>query len=407
MVRVFVYEFATGGGFLEEAWGSAPASLLREGMAMAGALAADFAAGGAEVVTLRDYRLNVPSPPAPLPARERGDLATPEPLSERERGDLAGWPFSGAGSCGVQHRVVRSSQEERAALAEFAAARDWTIVIAPEGSGALLDRCRQVEAAGGRLVGPGPTVVALASDKHATVEHLAAFGLPVPQGFPIEPHQAVPARAVFPAVGKPRWGAGSQGVRLLPDRQAAEAWLAGLVGPGRLERHCPGMAASVAVLCGPAGVFPLVPCAQRLSCDGQFTYHGGWLPLEPALADRATALAVRAVAALPEPTGYLGVDLVLGADPDGHDDAVIEINPRLTTSYVGLRAAAAPGANLAAALLAVREGRQPRLSFLPVRVQFEPDGKCELSAISYQLSAFSHQLPAAGTIGERNLTAES
>jgi predicted ATP-grasp superfamily ATP-dependent carboligase len=53
---------------------------------------------------------------------------------------------------------------------------------------------------------------------------------------------------------------------------------------------------------------------------------------------------------------------------------VIEINPRLTTSYVGLRAAASPGVNLAAAILAVCEGRTPQLSFEPVELQFDPDG---------------------------------
>jgi predicted ATP-grasp superfamily ATP-dependent carboligase len=269
---------------------------------------------------------------------------------------------------------VRSAEEERAAVAELAAACDGTIVIAPELGNALLERCRWVEAAGGRLLGPGPGIVELASDKHATVEHLTAFGVPAPKGWPIEPGGTIPSGAELPAVGKPCLGAGSQGVRLVADREAADAWAAGLEGPGRLERFCPGVAASVAVLCGPAGIFPLVPCRQRLSNDGRFAYQGGSLPLEVSLAQRATDLAVRSVATLPGAMGYLGVDLVLGSNSEGRDDVVIEINPRLTTSYVGLRAAAAADANLAAAILAVCEGRTPRLSFLPIEVQFEPDG---------------------------------
>ena len=51
---------------------------------------------------------------------------------------------------------------------------------------------------------------------------------------------------------------------------------------------------------------------------------------------------------MPGLSGYVGVDVVLGND--GRDWA-IEINPRLTTSYVGLRALA--GFNLAEAMLAV------------------------------------------------------
>jgi predicted ATP-grasp superfamily ATP-dependent carboligase len=67
------------------------------------------------------------------------------------------------------------------------------------------------------------------------------------------------------------------------------------------------------------------------------------------LSERATRLARQALAALPPAHGYVGVDLVLGAASDGAGDAVIEVNPRLTTSYVGLRAAVRQ--NLARAML--------------------------------------------------------
>jgi predicted ATP-grasp superfamily ATP-dependent carboligase len=364
MPRIFLYEFVTGGGFLGDGWGWPPESLLREGAAMADALAADLGATGVEVVALRDCR-----PKGSGVFFHVGvDVGDREDTSRRHGKRLP------TPSRTLSSRVVRSAEEERAAVAELAAACDGTIVIAPELGNALLERCRWVEAAGGRLLGPGPGIVELASDKHATVEHLTAFGVPAPKGWPIEPGGTIPSGAELPAVGKPCLGAGSQGVRLVADREAADAWAAGLEGPGRLERFCPGVAASVAVLCGPAGIFPLVPCRQRLSNDGRFAYQGGSLPLEVSLAQRATDLAVRSVATLPGAMGYLGVDLVLGSNSEGRDDVVIEINPRLTTSYVGLRAAAAADANLAAAILAVCEGRTPRLSFLPIEVQFEPDG---------------------------------
>ena len=65
--------------------------------------------------------------------------------------------------------------------------------------------------------------------------------------------------------------------------------------------------------------------------------------------------------------------MVLGADPGGADDVVIEINPRLTTSYVGLRAAA--GENLAGVMLAVAEGKSVELSCREgSTVEFESDG---------------------------------
>ncbi|HZN36170.1 MAG TPA: ATP-grasp domain-containing protein, partial [Pirellulaceae bacterium] len=97
---------------------------------------------------------------------------------------------------------------------------------------------------------------------------------------------------------------------------------------------------------------------------------GGRLPLSEALSARARRLAEAAVSALPPATGYVGVDVILGAA--GNGDRVIEINPRLTTSYVGLRAFAK--CNLAAAMLAVAEGREPDLSFGGGRVEFLADG---------------------------------
>jgi predicted ATP-grasp superfamily ATP-dependent carboligase len=140
----------------------------------------------------------------------------------------------------------------------------------------------------------------------------------------------------------------------------------------RCEEFVPGLAASVAVLCGPAGNHSLPTCQQRLSADGRFTYLGGRLPLEPPLDQRARRLAEAAVAALPQPRGYIGVDLVLGDAADGSGDRVIEINPRLTTSYVGLRAAAK--SNLAAAMLAVVRGDAPDLCFHSEPVEFAADG---------------------------------
>src|SRR5262249_44772447 len=116
----------------------------------------------------------------------------------------------------------------------------------------------------------------------------------------------------------------------------------------------------------------LPACQQILSADGRFSYRGGKLPLEARFYRRARVLALAATAALPEPRGYLGVDLVLGEADDGSGDYVIDINPRLTTSYVGLRALART--NLAAAMLAVVGGRSPNLCFGAEQLEFTADG---------------------------------
>ncbi len=330
-----MYEFVSGGGWHSASADPPPPSLLAEGQAMVRALVSDFAAiPGAEVHTLRDWRL----------------------------------PEVGLPGCRIHQ--THSAADEEQLLTKLAAEVDWTILIAPEFGGLLLDRCRRVEAAGGRLLGPNAEVVALASDKQRTIEYLARHGIRVPYGRLMAPREALPPDFPYPAVLKPNDGAGSQGIRLVSNAKAPP--VAHTV-PHRLEQFRPGLAASVSLLCGPGRRLALPACRQLLSDDGTFQYLGGALPLASALAQRATRLASEAVAALPSPLGYLGVDLVLGPDPLGHDDVIIEINPRLTTSYVGLRAAAS--VNLAEAMLAVANGQDAALQFADAPVRFDPDGR--------------------------------
>jgi predicted ATP-grasp superfamily ATP-dependent carboligase len=70
--------------------------------------------------------------------------------------------------------------------------------------------------------------------------------------------------------------------------------------------------------------------------------------------------------------GFIGVDMALGDDPEGRDDSVIEINPRLTTSYAGLRIASRT--NLAQAMLDVAAGQTPTLAFDETHLEFDADG---------------------------------
>jgi predicted ATP-grasp superfamily ATP-dependent carboligase len=337
--RVLLYEFVTGGG-----WWSVDArlppngSLLAEGRAMIAAVAEDFARlPGIEVWTSLDSRLVEFHP------------------------------------CACRVDTIGNAAAELDWLARNSSIADWTLLIAPESDGALARRCRLVEAAGGRLLSPSQEVVELAGDKQRTAERLARCGVPVPRG-DLLANVANDVR--FPAVVKPVDGCGSQGVRLL--RSAADLAALSAVASGsglneaRIEEFVPGLAASVAVQCGTGGHFPLPACEQRLSADGAFTYLGGRLPLPPALAQRATRLALTAVRALPPAVGYLGVDLILGEHVDGSSDSVIEINPRLTTSYVGLRALAE--VNLAGAMLAVASGNAPDLRFGGGPVEFTADG---------------------------------
>jgi predicted ATP-grasp superfamily ATP-dependent carboligase len=339
---IFLYEYVTGGGSLGASSVSAPAeSWLREGGAMIAALAADFLARPqTRVVLLRDARLRQLPPPAGCPAE-----------------------------CLVE---VSDAESEARMLRRLAQDADWTVLIAPESERALLDRCRAVEAVGGRLLSPHSGFVAETTDKHRCAQRLRAAGISTPRGIQLRPGARLPRDFSYPAVIKPCDGAGSQGVQWLADARA-DYDASELGTTARLERFQAGMAASVAVLCGPRQILPLPACRQRLTDDGRFGYLGGEAPLPGMLALRAQRLALAAVNALPATLGYVGVDLVLGASPEGRNDVVIEVNPRLTTSYVGLRHLTT--SNLAVAMLAIAEGQPTELSWAGHTVQFEADGR--------------------------------
>jgi predicted ATP-grasp superfamily ATP-dependent carboligase len=341
-VRIFVYEFVTGGGcYSIDDSAQIDPHLLAEGAAMATALVEDLLQiDGIAVDVLRDHR-------------------------------LASLDFGRA----TVHDVSTSS-EELAAISARAAEADATIVIAPEFDGHLARRAWLVEQAGGRLLGPSIATIELASHKHTTATYLESRGIRVPRGILLAAGDELPRSISYPAVIKPADGAGSLGVEMIA------IWQPRIIPPSgsngsparqwRLETYCPGTAASVACLCGPNQIVPLAPCRQHLSEDGHFHYLGGSLPLEPALAARARQLATQVAAALDQPRGYLGIDLVLGSDESGRDDVVIEINPRLTTSYVGLRHLARR--NLAAAMLAIASGHSCEVGWNEGEVWFDASG---------------------------------
>ena len=358
-MRVFVYEHICGGGLAGQ---ELPASLAREGWAMLSCIVQDLAGiPGAKVLTTLDSRL----------------AGSHDILLEQGQG---------ATSERVHVQKIGVGEEERQ-VHESAAECDWTLLIAPEIDGILAQRCRWVEAAGGRLLGPSPAAVELAADKFALDQHLKACGVPAIAGVIVRPGDPWPENLQYPAVLKPRFGAGSQQTFLIRNAQeaagiAAEAVREGLVADALVQPFVPGQAASVSFLVGPHDRLALVPASQRLSNDGRFHYQGGRLPLDEPLRSRAVSLGRRAVEAVPGLLGYVGVDLVLAEQSHRAlaQDVVVEINPRLTTSYVGLRALADD--NMARLMLDMAEGRPaPPIRWKPGTVTFDPDGRVNVEGV--------------------------
>ena len=331
-MHIFLYEFITGGGLLDGN-DEVLRSLEAEGRSMVSAVARDLIElGNLRVASTRDARLT----DFELPGCTMFDIATVD--------------------------------EDRPTFQLIAANADATLVIAPELDGNLYRRTEWVEAAGGRLLSPRSKFVAVTGDKMAANRQLTAAGVQTPPSrqLAVTPDGTsnLPRDFDYPAVVKRIDGAGSVETRLWhqPERVSLDP-----EKPWMIERYCAGIPASVAVLCGPNELLPLPPFRQEVE-SGSFSYRGGKRLTDHQLIDRAKRLAVRAIRSLRPTTGYVGVDLVLGEAPSGSGDFVIEINPRLTTSYIGLRAIA--DGNLAAAMLDVAAGRPVTLSFNNNPVEF-------------------------------------
>jgi predicted ATP-grasp superfamily ATP-dependent carboligase len=121
-----------------------------------------------------------------------------------------------------------------------------------------------------------------------------------------------------------------------------------------LQPYIEGDAASLSLLVRDGRAVILAVNRQHVAHFGgtlQFTgcSVNGLAAWRPLLADLADGIAD----ALPDLWGYVGVDLILTES----GAVVLEVNPRLTTSYVGLRASI--GVNPAAWVLALLDDAAP------------------------------------------------
>jgi predicted ATP-grasp superfamily ATP-dependent carboligase len=313
-MKIFAYEFITGGGL---ARAPLPRSLAREGELMARALVRDLGAlPGVEVWVSRDPRL-----PPLAGARNLRPEAGEEPLR-------------------AYRRLVRSA--------------DAAWPVAPETGGMLEALSRATLEAGVALLGSRPEAVAVAASKRATGRCLAAWGIPAVPAFRHgDPLPDLPG----PWVVKPDDGAGSTDTLLWPDRPRAAEWLAARGDGFIAQPWIEGEALSLSALFAGGEALLLTVNRQHLAVNSGRVYLESLTVHAQADTDgRFRRLAEDVARALPGLWGYAGIDLV--DTPAGA--LVVEVNPRLTTSWCALREALA--LNPAALVLQLLEtGRLPPL----------------------------------------------
>ena len=234
---------------------------------------------------------------------------------------------------GVETLAPRPGEDAFALYARGVAAADAAWPTAPE-TDRMLERLGQATIAAGRvLLGCRPPAVRVAASKRATAERLRHAGIAVVPTFAsTDEVPRLPGRWVV----KPDDGAGCDDAVVLPGRRAAIERMAEASDRLVAQPWIDGPALSLSLLCAD-GVARLLSCnRQRIStAGGRLALEGITVNAVPDAGGQLAALGGRIAAAIPDLWGYVGVDLVATAD----GPVVLEINPRLTTSYCGLRPA--------------------------------------------------------------------
>jgi len=204
--------------------------------------------------------------------------------------------------------------------------------IAPE-SGGVLERLSRLAVRHGKcLLNSAPDTVAIAASKWATLAVLAGVGLSVVPTF--RPGETLPYHDGSWVV-KPDDGVGCDDSRCFDDVVAMQAWLEqdGRALTHIIQPYLPGAPASLSMLCR-AGKAWLLSCNRQLVelRQGVFSYHGSVLNGMVQYWDDFQQVADTIAKAMSGLTGYAGVDVLVA---DGRI-TVLEVNPRLTTSYAGL-----------------------------------------------------------------------
>jgi predicted ATP-grasp superfamily ATP-dependent carboligase len=234
---------------------------------------------------------------------------------------------------------------------------DMGLVIAPDH---LLSKYTQILEQHTHNLGCGFMTVALCANKVQTQRILSQHGVAVPG-------KAGSGRRVI----KPVKGCGALGVRLA-DGEPGEGEFA--------ERYIDGEHYSVSIVANrvigdacqyftgnPPAVLAVNRQDVRVDDDGVFRYHGGETPVHPGREREIVDAALKAVEVL-GCQGYCGIDMVVSDKV-----YVVDVNPRITTSLVGI--AACMEEEIADLLVAASKGQGPAEVHLKGKVRFDKNGR--------------------------------
>jgi predicted ATP-grasp superfamily ATP-dependent carboligase len=332
-MKILVFEYISGGGFNGE---ELPAPLAREGLLMLQALL-DGLGGieGLHITVMLDARL----------------------LHELVPANLQIAPVGPQDNCFARFR-------------ELAGQHDAVWPIAPEFDAILYDICATVERTGRILLTSAAEAVRLAADKYETFRCLARRHIPTVPTRLLEDCPSFPGECIV----KPIDGVGGNDSYLIRDAGDFSRIVERLQGAGKyiIQPHLYGEKTSLSCLFKNGRAWLLAVNLQQFEIVKN-QYQLLAIRVNHRVDVSAYQGLIGAVAeAVPGLWGYVGIDLI----ETPARTLVLEINPRLTTSFAGLQAAL--GINPAAQVLQLLHGdpdlRRAADKTVTVHIKQKPDG---------------------------------
>lgn len=306
-MKILVFEYITGGGFNKQ---ELPDSLAGEGSLMLNALLDNLTKlNSLEVTVMLDWRLS----------------------------------YSVSETC-INTVNIRPEHDVNEEFVRLVKQSDLVWPIAPEFDGILQNLCQTVESLGKVLLTSPATAIAIAGNKFKTYELLNRHQI-----------TAVPTRMLGDVYSPGEWivkpidGVGCADSYVVTNRQGFDQ-MAARKASYIIQPHLQGEKTSLSCLfkqgrgwlvCVNLQRFELINKQYHLA-DIVVNHHPD-LGLYQSVIDNIAR-------ALPELWGYVGIDLIETAAQTW----VLEINPRLTTSFVGIYDAL--GINIAEAVLQLLHG---------------------------------------------------
>jgi len=306
-VKILVFEYITGGGFCGD---KLPKTLATEGLLMLNALVNDLA--------------------------EIGKHSLRVLLDER----FLNHPFKHS----LQRINVKAKDNILEKFSHALNSGDAVWLIAPETEHILFDFCQLVESAHKILLTSSSKAVSITTDKWQTYQVLTQHKIAT---IPTQRLSDDQLRVKYPSVIKPRDGVGCEDVFLCESQPAFQKYLSQLKNLENMliQPFIIGECFSLSALFN-HGTAQLI-CLNRQLIEikkGHFKLLGCEVNCNTDKTGLENLLQ-QIAPAFPELWGYVGIDLIRVEE----QWYVLEINPRLTTSYAGINQAL--GINTAAAVL--------------------------------------------------------